>query len=67
MNKDIRKVWAEKTFELTNIGAGVLLFGQLIANTGPKVPVLFAGLGLIVTGYCVSYTFLRTRGRKKND
>lgn len=67
MNKETKKLWAKKTFELTNIGAGVLLFGQLVSNTGPKVPAIVGGLGLIVLGYFVSYTFLRTQWRKKND
>lgn len=43
LNPKIRQVWADKTFELTNIGAGALLFGLL----------------LIILGYVISFVLLR--------
>ncbi len=65
INKETRKVWAEKTFELTNIGAGVLVFGQLVSGGKPKAELLALGLLLIAIGYYLSYLFLKGKKRKR--
>jgi hypothetical protein len=65
VNKETKKLWAEKTMELTNIGAGVLLFGQFVSNTGPKVTAMIAGAIFIALGYLASYNFLKTVKTKK--
>lgn len=61
LNPKIRQVWAEKTFELTNIGAGALLFGQFFSKEGFSLPATLLGILLIVLGYVTSFVFLRKK------
>jgi hypothetical protein len=61
MNQDLRKLWAEKTFELTNIGAGALIFGQAFAKKDFSLIIALMGILLIVSGYFLSYLFLKKR------
>jgi hypothetical protein len=52
---DLRKFYAEKTFDLTNIGAGALLFGQFLSGGQFSWIAGAVGIALIVSGYVVSY------------
>ena len=61
VNKETRRLWAEKTFELTNIGAGVLFFGQFLSKEGFQILPAIAGLILILAGYFASYSLLKRR------
>lgn len=61
LNTKTRQVWAEKTFELTNIGAGALLFGQFLSEGGFSLGLTILGLLLIVVGYIVSFVLLRKK------
>ena len=61
LNPKIRQVWADKTFELTNIGAGALLFGQFFSDNGFSFLATFLGLLLIVVGYVISFVLLRKK------
>ena len=54
MNKDMRKLWAEKTFEPTNIGAGALIFGQFISGKDLDMWPVIAGFALIAFGYILA-------------
>lgn len=53
LNPKTRQVWAEKTFELTNIGAGALLFGQFFSDKGFSLLPTLLGLLLIILGYVI--------------
>lgn len=55
LNNTTRKIWAEKTFELTNIGAGALLFGQLLSDKGFSWLFTILGIILVIIGYIGSY------------
>lgn len=55
----MRKIWAEKTFELTNIGAGAALFGQIISGNTFSLHIFVLGLILVFTGYVMSYILYR--------
>lgn len=61
LNPKIRQVWGEKTFELTNIGAGALLFGQFFSNKGFSLLATLLGILLIVLGYIISFILLRKK------
>lgn len=61
LNVKTRQVWAEKTFELTNIGAGALLFGQFLSEKGFSVLATILGLFLMVLGYAISFVLLRKK------
>ena len=56
---EVRKIWAEKTFELTNIGAGAALFGQIISGNTFSLHIFVLGLILVFTGYVMSYILYR--------
>ena len=58
LNSKVRHIWAEKTFELTNIGAGALIFGQFISERGFSWNLLLLGLLFAVSGYFVSWIIL---------
>ena len=51
IRSEVRKIWAEKTFELTNIGAGVTLFSQFVSDKSVSWTAVCAGLILVLTGY----------------
>ena len=59
MNVEVRKLWAEKTFELMNIGAGALIFGQAFSTHSFSLEVAFLGIFLVVLGYTHSYFLLK--------
>lgn len=61
LNSKIRQVWADKTFEFTNIGAGALLFGQFLSEKGFSLITTIFGLLLIAIGYLASFVLLRKR------
>jgi len=61
LNPKIRQVWAEKTFEFTNIGAGALLFGQFLSEKGFFLIATIFGLLLVVLGYTISFFLLRKK------
>ena len=60
----LRKLYAEKTFDLTNIGAGALLFGQFLSEEGFSWLATGVGLVLVVIGYVTAYS-LYQGGEKK--
>lgn len=55
INANTKKLWAEKTFELTNIGAGATLFGQFIYDKGFSWTATIIGILLVIVGYIASY------------
>jgi hypothetical protein len=57
----LRRAYADKILDLTNIGAGATLFGQFFSERGFSVPVALSGLAILVLGYTVAY-FLYERG-----
>lgn len=61
MNQETRKIWAEKTFELTNIGAGALIFGQALSGKQFSAFTASIGILLIIFGYVASYILLKKR------
>ena len=61
LNPKIRQVWADKTLELTNIGAGALLFGQFFSEKGFSFAATLLGLLLIILGYVISFVLLRKK------
>jgi len=61
MDESVKKLWAEKTFELMNIGAGALLFGQFFSNHKFNIPIAIVGLLFIIAGYLFSYLLLHKR------
>lgn len=61
LNPKTRFVWAEKTMELTNIGAGALLFGQFLSEKGFSVEFTLAGFLLVILGYIISFALLRKK------
>ena len=61
LNPKIRQVWAEKTFELTNIGAGALIFGQFFSEQGFSPIATLLGFLLVVLGYIISFVLLRKK------
>ena len=58
-SKELQKLYAEKTFELTNIGAGALLFGQFLSEKGFPPRLVILGLVIAVSGYIASYSLLK--------
>lgn len=61
VNQETRKLWAEKTFELTNIGAGALIFGQAFSSEKFSAINALLGVLLIIGGYLASYILLKKR------
>jgi hypothetical protein len=53
----LRKLYAEKTFELTNIGAGALLFRQFLSDRAFSWLATGVSLVLVGVGYLASYIF----------
>lgn len=51
----LRKLYAEKLLDLTNIGAGAALFGQFFQEKAFSWIITFTGFILIITGYLMSY------------
>lgn len=64
ISPNLRKFYADKTFDLTNIGAGALLFGQFFSEKVISLAATAIGLILIIIGYIASY-FLYQGGEKK--
>ncbi|MBI5122645.1 hypothetical protein HZA75_02180 [Candidatus Roizmanbacteria bacterium] len=56
-----RTLWAEKTFDLINIGAGATLFGQFISEKGFSLLSTILGLILVIIGYIISYLLLEEK------
>lgn len=63
MNEHIRKLWAEKTFELMNIGAGAFIFGQAFAKKEFSLPIAVIGVLFVIVGYISSYLLLKYKRR----
>lgn len=61
---ELKKFYAEKTFDLTNIGAGALLFGQFLSEKGLSWIAIGAGLMLVMVGYIASYLLYQEGGKK---
>jgi hypothetical protein len=61
VKKETRNLWAEKTFDLTNIGAGVLIFSQIISEDKPNFLLVFVGFILVAFGYVLSYILLEKK------
>jgi hypothetical protein len=59
LNKETRKLWADKILELTNIGAGALIFGQLVSDKPFSPSLILVGVGIFVTGFFLSLVLLR--------
>jgi hypothetical protein len=55
LNSTTRKIWAEKTFDLTNIGAGALLFGQFLSEKRFSWTTTILSITLVIIGYVTSY------------
>lgn len=55
----LRQLWAEKTFDLLNIGAGSMLFGQFLSEKWFSWEATVAGLCLVVLAYISSYVLHR--------
>lgn len=51
----LRKVYADKILDLTNIGAGATLFGQLVSGGTFSWLATSFGLLFLVAGYTASY------------
>jgi len=63
INQKTRYLWAEKTFELTNIGAGALIFSQFLSEKGFSLKASIIGIILIIIGYLLSYFLLKSKRR----
>lgn len=61
VSKDTRHLWAEKTFELMNIGAGALIFGQFLGREKLSWTYIMSGILLVIIGYFFSYLLLKGR------
>ena len=61
VDKETRRLWAEKTFELINIGAGALLFGRVLSGRGFSPAEALGGLFLVAIGYILSYILLKRK------
>ncbi|MBI3576739.1 hypothetical protein HY086_01730 [Candidatus Gottesmanbacteria bacterium] len=61
LSPQVRSLWAEKTFELANIGAGALLFGQFFSEKGFSLPATIVGILLIIVGYVASLVLLKKK------
>lgn len=53
-----KKIIAEKLFELANIEAGVIVFGELIGREGVRSELIFLGSVIFVLLYAVGYLLL---------
>lgn len=51
----LRKLYAEKVLDLTNIGAGAALFGQFFQEKIFSWTITLVGFAVIITGYFISY------------
>ncbi len=58
LNRKTREIWADKTLELTNIGAGALIFGQFLSEGKFSFLFVIIGLLLISAGYLISFILL---------
>ena len=54
-NPELRKLYAEKFLDLTNIGVGATLFGQFLSKEKLSGNVTVAGLAILIVGYIISY------------
>lgn len=61
ITKEMKVLWAEKTCDLINIGAGATIFGQFVSDSAYSWQLSIFGLFLIVVGYIISYIFLQTK------
>lgn len=52
---ELRKLWAEKTLELTNIGAGATLFSQFFTGQAFSWPAIIVGFIMVIVGHIISY------------
>ena len=59
VEEESRRLYADKLVDLANIVIGAL--GQLLSERGFSFRVTLMGLILFISGYLMSYLFLRTR------
>lgn len=52
---ELRKLYAEKLLDLTNIGVGATLFGQFLSEKAFSWTLTVIGFILLMIGYIVSY------------
>lgn len=62
----LRKHYADKTFDLMIVGAGAMIFGQFLSEKPFSWVVSIGGLGLVFIGYSLSYMFY-SEEEAKND
>ena len=60
-NEDHRRLYADKLVDLANVAIGALVFGQILSERGFSLRVTLMGLMLFMSGYLMSYLFLRRR------
>ena len=61
LNKKTRELWAEKIVDLSNIGAGALIFGQFLSEKGFSLSSIFLGVIIILIGYTISFALLKKK------
>lgn len=64
ISPELKKLFADKILDFSNIGAGALLFGQFLSGDKFSWPATVAGLTLIIAGLMISY-FLYQGGDNK--
>lgn len=61
INSKTREIWAEKTFELTNIAAGALIFGQFLSDRRFSFLSAIVGFIFILIGYIASLVLIQKK------
>jgi hypothetical protein len=61
IDRELRKIYAEKVLELANIGAGLLLFSQILSEKEFSWQAASGGLVILLGGFLASY-FIYKRG-----
>lgn len=59
INQELRKLYADKTFDLTNLGASALLVGQFFSKDPVSWEGIVVALVLVIAGYMISYVLYR--------
>lgn len=54
-SRELKKVWADKTFDLSVLGAAATLFGQFYSETQFSLTAVLLGICMIIVGYVISY------------
>jgi hypothetical protein len=63
LNREQRRMVADKVLDVANLGVGALIFGQAFATRGFSTRVAAAGLGLWVVLLAVSLWFMKENRR----